>query len=128
MGQYKNQITILIVDDEEDLCWAFETMLNTDKLMVTTVKSGEEAVEVIRNQMYPIVILDIILPGIDGFETSRIIKQLYPEAVIVMFSGYYDQGNKEIQQGLELGLFQEFLRKPFDFKEVEDIINKYISI
>jgi len=128
MRQNNNRISILVVDDEEDLCWAFETMFKSDGFIVDTVKSGEKALDTVQNREYSIIILDTKLPGIDGFKTSRILKKLCPHTKIIMFSGYYDQEDKEIQEGIKQGLFQEFLEKPFDFEQVSKSIIRLLKV
>lgn len=118
---------ILVVDDEEDLCWAFETGLEDDEFFVVTVSTGEAAVKEIEKQDYSVVIMDSKLPGMDGFEASRVIKETSPDTSIVVFSGYYSREDKEIQEGLKSGLFNGFLSKPFDFDEVKGIVTKSIE-
>jgi len=123
----KQRIKILVVDDEDDICWAFETGFKHEEFDVVTVKTGEKAIEMIKKYDYPIIILDSKLPGMDGFETSEIIKKICPNTQIVIFTGYYDREDKEIQEGLKSGLFYDFLCKPFELDYVSKIVKKIVS-
>lgn len=69
------QNRILLVDDEKDLCWTFEMQFEDSEYELTTVQSGEKAVQEMKKSFYPLVILDSKLPGIDGFETARRLKK-----------------------------------------------------
>ncbi len=123
----KQRITVLVVDDEDDICWAFETGFKHEEFDVVTVRTGEKAIEMIKKNDYPIIILDSKLPGIDGFEAATIIKEINPDAYIIIFTGFYDREDKEIQEGLESGLFYDFLCKPFELDDVSRIVKKVIN-
>ncbi|MBU0490195.1 MAG: response regulator [Bacteroidetes bacterium] len=127
MAFSKQRITVLVVDDEDDICWAFETGFKHEEFDVLTVRTGEKAIEMIKKNDYPIIILDSKLPGMDGFKTSEIIKKKCPNTQIVIFTGYYDREDKEIQEGLKSGLLYDFLCKPFELDNVLRIVKKIVS-
>ncbi|MBL7136307.1 MAG: response regulator [Candidatus Marinimicrobia bacterium] len=127
MTDYKKRIKVLAVDDEYDLCWAFETRFKKEIFDIVTVRNGEAAIEMLKKNKYPIIILDSKLPGIDGFEAAKIIKIIDPDTYIIIFTGYYDREDKEIQEGLKSGLFYDFLCKPFEFDDVKRMIKKVIK-
>jgi len=127
MTGYKKRIKVLAVDDEDDLCWAFETGFKDEEFNVVTVRTGEAALELIKENKYPIIILDSKLPGIDGIEVSKITKEISPDTKIIIFSGYYDREDKEIQEGLKSGLFYDFLCKPFELDDVSRMVKKMIN-
>ncbi len=118
---------ILLVDDEPDLRWTFEMWFEDGHYDLVTVSSGEEAILTVKGSDFPVVILDSKLPGMDGFDVAKSIKKQRPDTKIIFFSGFFVQGDTEIQKGLKSGLFDEFLSKPFDFDAVELLLNKYCS-
>lgn len=120
MKNEQNQL--LLVDDEKDLCWTFEMQFEDSEYELTTVQSGEEAVKEMKKSFYPTVILDSKLPGIDGFETARRLKKTAPETEIILFSGYHNVDDEEIQEGIKQGLFSSFVSKPFDFNDINKLI------
>ena len=127
MTSSKKRITVLAVDDEDDLCWAFETGFKGEEFDVVTARTGEAAIEMLKMYKYSIVILDSKLPGMDGFEAAKIIKEINPDAYIIIFTGYYDREDKEIQEGLKSGLYYDFLCKPFELDDVSRIVKKIIK-
>ncbi|MCG6535416.1 MAG: response regulator, partial [Syntrophales bacterium LBB04] len=80
--------TILIVDDEESICQSLGGVLADDGYEIVTAGSGEEALNVVDEEMLSLVLLDIWLPGIDGIETLKIIKSEHPQLRVVMMSGH----------------------------------------
>lgn len=118
VGNISKKATILVVDDEEDLCWAFRTFFKDREFNLVTITTGEAAVKEVKRFRFPVVILNILLPGIDGFETAKLIREESPNTSIIIMSGYYFRNDDKIREGLRSQLFSEFLSKPFDFVEV----------
>ena len=80
------EINILIVDDEEDIGFALQHGLSKDGYHVTTILSGEEGVEYIKNNLIDLVLLDIRLPEKDGFQVLQEIKEIDPDILVVMMT------------------------------------------
>ncbi len=109
---------LLIVDDEEQFVEAFSERLSMRNYEVTTSLTGEDAIEKITNYNFDVVILDVRLPGIDGTDVLREIKNLKPLTEVIMLTGH---GTVEMAiEGMKLGAF-DFLMKP---SETEDLIRK----
>ncbi len=109
---------LLIVDDEEQFVEALSERLSLRDYDVTTSLTGEDAVEKIKNYNFDVVILDVRLPGIEGTEVLREIKNLKPLIEVIMLTGH---GTVEMAiEGMKLGAF-DFLMKPC---ETEDLTAK----
>ena len=109
---------LLIVDDEEQFVEALSERLSMRDYDVTTSLTGEDAIEKITNYNFDVVILDVHLPGIDGTEVLREIKNLKPLTEVIMLTGH---GTVEMAiEGMKLGAF-DFLMKPC---ETEDLTAK----
>lgn len=109
--------TVLVVDDDEMIQDYFERVLKGYR--VVKASGGEEALEIIRKDSPDLILLDIRMPGIDGIETLRKIKEIDKSITVVMLSAY---GN--LQTNLEaarLGAHTS-LAKPFDLPEMKAII------
>lgn len=112
---------LLLVDDEEMYLEYLSKRLINHQFDVTKCLSGEEALEKIRDRDFDVVILDVLLPGIDGIETLREINKMSPLTEIIMLTGH-----ASVESGLEgmkLGAF-DYLRKPCDTEELITKINQ----
>jgi len=103
---------ILIVEDEEDILELERYNLEREGYRVSTVMSGEEALKIIKSQEFDLVILDLMLPGLDGLEVCKKIKNNpdFGETAIVMVTAKGDEA--DIVTGLELGA-DDYITKPF---------------
>jgi DNA-binding NtrC family response regulator len=115
------KIRVLIVDDEEKFVdYLSKRLLNRDYL-VGTALSGEEAVEILKEERYDVVILDVLMPGMDGIETLRTIKRIAPLTEVIMLTGHASVESGV--EGMKLGAF-DYLMKPCETDELVSKINK----
>ncbi len=118
---------VLVVDDEEEIGTLLRRLLGGSQ-QVTVVRDGHEALEKAQEKQFDLVFLDIRLPGMGGVETLEKLKQILPDAVVVMMSGYSVE--EEIRRALEMGA-QEFISKPFeDLDQIMTIeqVARYLSL
>lgn len=103
---------ILVVDDEEDILELVRYNLVKEGYRVTTVASGEEALKSARSALPDIILLDLMLPGVDGLEVCRVLKQdpKTRHVPIIMLSAKGEEA--DIVTGLELGA-ADYVTKPF---------------
>ena len=105
---------ILVVEDDERIRTAVRLALEKEGWEVFEAASGEEALEVFQNQICDIVLIDIMLPGIDGFEVCRAVRRI-SDLPIVMVTARDD--THDVVAGLEAGA-DDYLTKPFAPKEL----------
>ncbi|CAN2214159.1 OmpR Response regulators consisting of a CheY-like receiver domain and a winged-helix DNA-binding domain [Candidatus Nanopelagicaceae bacterium] len=100
---------IMVVDDDQDLAEMLGIVLTSSGFDVDLVSRGDEALEVFRNNPPDLVLLDVMLPGIDGIEVCRLIRKesMVP---IVMLSAKGE--TQDIVRGLEAGA-DDYMQKPF---------------
>ena len=104
--------TILIVDDEPSIVVPLEFLMNQNGYHVLVAESGEEAIEMISKHKPDLILLDIMLPGIDGFEVCEIIR-LSPEWKNIKVIFLTARGREmDIAKGLVLGA-DAYITKPF---------------
>ncbi|ODS34304.1 MAG: response regulator receiver protein [Candidatus Scalindua rubra] len=123
-----NDINVLVVDDEEDMCWALENILKTEGYNIVTTTSGNEAIKLIKKKTIDITFVDIKLPDIDGIELARLIKKEDSQIGIIMISGYYYEDDSDIQKGLHDGTYLTFVGKPFDNVEVRKAAQNVLDL
>lgn len=109
---------ILVVDDEKDFVEMLGRRLEASGEIVTPAYSGRECLDILENKEIDVVILDILMPGMDGIATLREIKKRFPLVEVIMLTGH---GTTESAvEGMKLGAF-DYLLKPADF---EDLLSK----
>ena len=100
----------MVVEDSVELQNYLRLLLELDRYKVEVAGNGEEALQRLRNGCAPrVVLLDMQMPGMDGLETLRILRQLHPAAKVIMCSGVDDP--EKIRQAILLGA-QAYLIKP----------------
>ncbi len=113
---------ILIVDDEAGVRESLRMVLK-GRYDVVTAASGEEALEFLERDPVDVVLLDIIMPGIDGMETLERIKQRAPSPQVVMLTA--TKTVKTAVQAMKLGAF-DYLTKPFDIDELNLLLDRAV--
>ena len=116
-GLFKGTGRILLVDDEEMIIDVAQSMLETLGYQVVACRSGREALDKVYElgDEIDLVIVDMIMPGMDGGETFDHIRELYPEMPVILSSGYTinGQANEIMQRGCN-----GFIQKPFNLREL----------
>ena len=120
---------VLLIDDEEQFLKVLGERLETRGLKVNTVTNGEDALTLIDDKNYDAIILDLAMPGIDGIETLKLLKEKNPDLEIIMLTGH-----ATVQKGIEamkLGA-EDFLEKPVELsvllERISEAKNKRILI
>lgn len=108
---------ILIVEDEKNIAKLIRYNLERSDYDCTSTRSGEDAMSILQKQSFDLILLDIMLPGIDGFEVCRKIKQNMStkETPIVMLTARGEEVDRIV--GLELGA-DDYIVKPFSPREL----------
>jgi DNA-binding response OmpR family regulator len=106
---------LLLVDDDEMFVEYLSRRLINYEYDVTSCLSGEEALEKVRDSDFDVIIVDVLMPGIDGIETLREIKKLKPLTEVIMLTGRASPESGV--DGMKLGAY-DYLRKPFNTKEL----------
>ena len=106
--------SILIVDDEPHLVRAVRMYLELQGFAVFGAQSGEEALEVVRDRLPDLVVLDVMLPGLDGFETLQELRRVSNVPVIMLTSMAEEDDSVK---GLSMGA-DDYLTKPFSQNEL----------
>lgn len=109
---------ILIVDDEPDMCWALEHLLNSQGLATRRALSAREALHLMQQDRFSRVFLDAKLPDMDGLDLARRILEIAPDTRIIMVSGYFYRNDVSIQEAVSQGLIHGFISKPFLQEEI----------
>lgn len=111
--QFKNRL-ILVVDDEERMARFIRLNLETDGFQVIEAYRGMQAIQALRDSLPDLVILDVMMPDIDGFEVLKLIRETSSVPVIMLTA----KGEEDDRvHGLELGA-DDYVTKPFSPREL----------
>ncbi len=106
-------IKILVVDDEKPICDLIDINLSAAGYHCKTVQDGLEALDMIENETFDLILLDIMLPGADGYDIMEYIKPL--KIPVIFITAKHEV--KDRVKGLKLGA-EDYLVKPFDVVEL----------
>jgi DNA-binding response OmpR family regulator len=115
---------VLVVDDEGPNRYAVSKTLQRVGYVVNDAASGEEALEHINRQEYDVVLTDIRMPGIDGVELLRRIKEQSPDAIVILMTGYASLGTAV--EALRLGA-HDYLIKPSSSNDIRQSVSRGIE-
>ncbi|RLB08400.1 MAG: sigma-54-dependent Fis family transcriptional regulator [Deltaproteobacteria bacterium] len=115
---------ILVVDDEPAVRESLKDWLQEEGYEVGLASSGEEAIEMVKNEFWHVVLLDLKMPGLDGIETLQTIKKLEPEIEVIIVTAYATI--ESAVESIKLGAY-DYVIKPLDPEEVELQIKKIIT-
>ncbi len=117
---------ILIVDDEEDIVESLSFMLQTQGYETICAYDGEEGLKLAKEENPDLIMLDVMMPKINGYKICRLLKYdaKYKNIPIIMLTARSQESDKAI--GEETGA-DEYITKPFEFNDVLEIMQKYIG-
>ncbi|WP_395054398.1 response regulator transcription factor [Flavobacterium sp.] len=117
---------ILIVDDEPNIVMTLEYTFKKNNFEVFIARDGLEALEILKTQFPDVVILDVMMPQVDGFETIEQIKknEKLNHCKVIFLSAKNKQS--DVEKGLALGA-DAYLTKPFSIKKVVEKVNEMVA-
>jgi diguanylate cyclase (GGDEF)-like protein len=118
-------IRILVVEDEETLRSVLGRVLRRDDHEVVEAASAEEALEIFREEHFPLVLTDIVMGGMTGLELLAKVKEIEPETIVVVMTSHSTSDNAI--EALRSGAY-DFLTKPFeDLEVVKAVVNRALE-
>ncbi|MBD0346653.1 MAG: response regulator [Coleofasciculus sp. Co-bin14] len=117
---------ILVVDDLEDNLFLLETILTEEGYEVDTALNGKSALTKVESSPPDLVLMDAMMPGMDGYEVTRRIRQnkKLPFIPILLLTAYVEA---DAPKGLDLGA-NDFIRKPIDYDELMARIKAFLRL
>jgi PAS domain S-box-containing protein len=106
---------ILIVDDEPRMCESLKILLNNNGYEVHTSNDGHEAIKCLAENDFDLVLLDIVLPDMDGFQVMDFINQQHPDTMVIIITGHISM--ESTLKALRKGAY-DYIKKPFESEEL----------
>jgi DNA-binding NtrC family response regulator len=111
----RNSASILIVDDDEDLCLMLSLLMKQAGFSSQMALNGQQAMDLAQNRLPDVLLLDVMMPGLDGMEVLRQVRNLDPDLPVILISAHADISGSVA--AIKAGAF-DYLAKPFDNREV----------
>ncbi len=118
-----NNKTILIAEDEDSNYRYLEMVLNKTKANVVWAKDGLEAIELCKQHIPDLILMDIKMPNMDGLEATRKIKRIYPEIPIIAQTAFAMENDERLS--LEAGC-NSYLSKPIKANKLLEVLTTFL--
>jgi CheY-like chemotaxis protein len=115
---------ILVVDDEKGICENVQKILAKNNYEVTQALSAKEALEMMANESYSLLISDIVMPGKNGLELLKLVKEQWPLTKVIIMTAY--ASTDTAMKAIRLGAL-DYIPKPFTPKEIRVTVEKAFS-
>lgn len=115
---------ILVVDDEEALRTVLASELEGEGYLVTTAFDGQNAIDILGSAVFDLILLDIKMPNVDGFEVLKFVKERHPTTKIIMLTGFADL--KNAIESKKLGA-EDFVSKPYDLVDLLTTVERVLT-
>lgn len=114
-------VRIMVVDDERGVRDSFEMILKIKDYEVAVFENGESATSSLKKDVYDMAFVDLKLPGMDGIEVLKKIKEIDPSIEVVIVTAYASESTHT--NAITLGAL-EYLRKPFLMEEIYELVER----
>ncbi len=115
---------ILVVDDEEALRIVLSAELDGEGYQVSSAGDGQEAINILGTKEFDLILLDIKMPNVDGFEVLKYAKEHCPKTKVVMLTGFADL--KNAIESKKLGA-EDFVSKPYDLVDLLTTVERVLT-
>lgn len=127
-GSVLPKTKVLIVDDRPENLIALAAVLDSADYEVVTANSGQEALRYVLREEFALILLDVQMPGLDGFETARLIKARQKTSHIpIVFITAASQATEHVQKGFEVGAI-DYVFKPFSPDRLRRKVDAFIKM
>ncbi len=117
----KKPVSILVVDDNPDLLNTFSLMLKRHGYNVDTAEDGLAAVDKFKRHHFDVTLMDVVMPGMNGVEAFRRIREISPGARVILMTAYYNE--RKLKKALKEGVYSA-VRKPVDVAQLLGLIEE----
>jgi DNA-binding NtrC family response regulator len=120
MATREGRIRLLLVDDEVGYLEVLSKRLGKRNLDVTTAKTGQQAIQTLRNNEFDVAVVDLKMTDMDGIDILKIFKKMDPDLAVIILTGHGSE--QAAREGIEKGAF-DYLTKPCGLENLLDIIH-----
>jgi DNA-binding response OmpR family regulator len=114
---------ILVVDDEYSLRSTLTAQLKEQGYSVSAAEDGDVAIKMLRSQSFDLILLDLKMPHVDGYEVLKFVKHKHPKTKVMVLTGFADLKNALDSRGLGA---DHFIAKPFERKDLLSAVQRLL--
>lgn len=117
---------ILVVEDDARIASVMQTIFKLNKIEAHVVNSGEAAIDIVKENVYSLIISDVMLPGLDGFDILKELKAdpKTKDIPFLFLSAFADDA--DVLKGLQAGA-DDYITKPFTAKGLVEVVKRYLD-
>ncbi len=117
---------ILVVEDDARIASVMQTIFKLNKIDADVVNSGEAAIDIVKENSYSLIISDVMLPGLDGFDVLKEVKAdpKTKDIPFLFLSAFADDA--DVLKGLQAGA-DDYITKPFTAKGLVEVVKRYLD-
>ena len=122
---YEHEAHVLVADDDPSIRQLLCTVVRRERLDVDCVADGQEAIDRLREHDYSVILLDLMMPRVDGFGVIEFLRSHPPpnKPVVLVITAYADQRFKKVDPNIVAGV----IRKPFEIAELGNIVRLCVT-
>ena len=120
-----SQVNVLLVDDEDNILRSLRRLLRQQPYTVTTASSGAQALEILSQQPFDLVMSDARMPGMDGAELLAEVSQRWPDTIRILLTGFADMTTTI--KAINEGRIYRYVAKPWNDEELKTIIHQALA-
>ena len=122
---YETETRVLVADDDQSIRQLLCTIVRRERLEVDCVSDGQEAIDRLGEHEYSVILLDLMMPRVDGFDVIEWLRQHPPKnkPVVLVITAYADQRFKKVDPNIVAGV----IRKPFEIAELGNIVRLCVA-
>jgi CheY-like chemotaxis protein len=120
----KEKAGVLIIEDEKNIREVLKEMLSTEGYEVTCVAKGKEGIELFKKKKFDLVITDLGIPGMSGWEVADQIKSINPSTPVVLSTGWGVEFDPATMKSKNV---DQVIKKPFNLKQVLEVISNLVG-
>ncbi len=127
-GEWGSPVNILLVDDRRENLLSLEAVLDSPDYRLVSVQSGEEALRWVLKEEFALILLDVQMPGLNGFETANLIKQREKSRHIpIIFVTAISKANEHVEQGYAAGAI-DYIFKPLHTGTLKIKVERFVQL
>jgi len=117
----EKKASVLVVDDEEQMRDLLTRILSREGYRVSAVSEGQQVLDILKEELFDIVLADMKMPRMDGFQLLKILKKEYPQVSVIIMTAYGD--TYTVKDAMLLGA-DEYVIKPFKSHEISLVMER----